>query len=365
MYVVVAGGGHMGSHLAGRLALEGHETVVIDVERGAVERIFSEKGIVAIEGNATDVAVLERAGIKRAEAAVAMTGRDADNLSFCLLARYFGVPRILARMLDPKYEMPYRLVGATKIHSEADVLVNSFLTSLEYPEISALMHVGKGDIVAFELRIPAGSPVAGQKIADVARLADFPSQCVFIGVESTAGEVRVPEGGTVIEGGSSVIMAARRPDLPQLLRSIATRSERQLSPAQGEALQVLGLVSFMSGMAREDLVELAAGAQFETRKRGEVLYRIGESNDRLYVIRKGAVELENRRGQRSVLRPPAYFGELSALTGQPRVRTARVAEDTELVSVGSGAFRSVLLRNPFLALELAKALADAPQRPVE
>ena len=62
-----------------------------------------------------------------------MTGRDADNLAFCLLARYYGVPRVLARMLNPQYQVPYRLVGATKIHSEADILVESFLTSIEYP----------------------------------------------------------------------------------------------------------------------------------------------------------------------------------------------------------------------------------------
>jgi trk system potassium uptake protein TrkA len=133
MYVVVAGGGHMGSHLASRLVSEGHDTVVIDVDRLVTDRIFTERGLAAIHGSATDMGVLEQAGIKRADVAVAMTGRDSDNLSFCLLARYFGVPRILARMLDPKYEMPYRLVGATKIHSAAEVLVNSFLTSIEYP----------------------------------------------------------------------------------------------------------------------------------------------------------------------------------------------------------------------------------------
>src|SRR6185503_7219071 len=144
MYVVVAGGGHMGTHLVARLVAEGHETVVIDVDPVVTERLFAEQGVVVLTGSATDVNVLDQAGIKRADVAVAMTGRDSDNLSFCLLARYYGVTRVLARMLNPQYAVPYRLVGATKIHNEAEILVNSFLTSIEFPEIGALMRVGKG-----------------------------------------------------------------------------------------------------------------------------------------------------------------------------------------------------------------------------
>ena len=38
MYVVVAGGGHMGTHLVARLVAEGHDTV-------AIEQYDADKGI--------------------------------------------------------------------------------------------------------------------------------------------------------------------------------------------------------------------------------------------------------------------------------------------------------------------------------
>jgi trk system potassium uptake protein TrkA len=360
MYVVVAGGGHMGSHLVARLVAEGHETLVIELESKVAERVFAEQGVVALAGSATDMSVLEQAGLKRADVAVAMTGRDADNLSFCLLARYFGVPRVLARMLNPRYEVPYRLVGATKIHSEADILVDSFLTSIEFPDIGALMAVGRGDIVAFELRVPAGSPAAGRTVAEIARSENFPRRCVFIGVESKTGEVEVPAGGTIIEGGSHVMLAAHRPDLPQLLRSLAPVERAALSPEQAEALDALRLVSFLAGVSSEDLAGLATGARFEKWRRGEVIFTMGQQGDKFYVLRRGAIETESPGGLRSRLRPPAHFGEMSALTGEPRTQTARAVEDSELLVVDSGAFRMLLLRNPFLALELAKALSSQP-----
>ncbi len=51
---------------------------------------------------------------------------------------------------------------------------------------------------------------------------------------------------------------------------------------------------------------------------------------------------------------------MGALTGDARTQTATVVEDAALLVVESSAFRSVLLQNPFLALEIAKALGPQP-----
>jgi len=360
MYIVVAGAGHMGTHLVSRLIAAGHETAVIDVDKEVTDRLFAEHGVVVFTGSATDVTVLDQAGIKRAAVAVAMTGRDADNLAFCLLARYYGVPRVLARMLNPQYQVPYRLVGATKIHSEADILVESFLTSIESPEIGALMPVGKGDIVVFDVSVSPGSPIAGRPVADVVRRPDFPRGCLFIATELPNGDVQVIEGGSVIHGGSRVIMAAHRPDLPRLLRYLASASKETREDSQAaQVLDALGQVTFLSGVAHDDLAELARDARLEARRAGEEVYPAGQAGDQLFVLRRGSVDLEGTAGTRTSLEAPAFFGE-EALTGEPRHATARVREAAELVAVPGTALRSTVLRNPFLALELAKALTERP-----
>ena len=64
-------------------------------------------------------------------------------------------------------------------------------------------------------------------------------------------------------------------------------------------------------------------------------------------------------GAHVTLRAPAHFGERTALTGQPRTRTVRVMEDAEALVVDGPMLRSVVLRNPFLAMELAKVLFDS------
>jgi trk system potassium uptake protein len=354
MYVVVAGGGHMGTHLVSRLMAEGHEVVVIDVDPKVTQQVFTAHGAVAITGSATDLGVLEEAGLKRADVAVAMTGRDAHNLSFCLLARYLGVPRVLARMLDPKYEVPYRLVGATKVHNEAEILVDSFLVSIDYPELGALMRIGRGDVVAVELVIPVASRLAGLSVAQVVRQPGFPGGCVFVGVERADGQIDVPNGHTMLQGGASVILALARKDLPLLLKAIAP-PESPAAAATGEMLDLLRRVAFFSALSEEDLGALSAAARFENRKKGDVIYRRGETTEDLYVIATGTVRLDEPEGQRQ-LRTPASFGELGAVTGRPRRRTATAITEARLLVVDSRAFRLALVRNPFLALEVAKAL---------
>lgn len=358
MYVLVAGGGHMGTHLVTRLAAEGHDTAIIDLDRDVTERIFAEHGIVVFNGSATDISVLEQAGLKRADVAVAMTGKDEANLAFCLLARYFGVPRVLARMLNPQYEVPYRLVGATKIHSEADILVGSFLTSIEYPEIGALMPVGKAELVVFELKLPAAAPVAGRTIAEIVRQEDFPRPCLFIGVETSTG-LDVADGNTVVSGGSTVLMAARRPDLPRVLARLTSVADDGSGAERARAVDVLAQVPFLTGVAKDDLSEMAVGARFERHAKGGTLYAAGQAGDRLYVLTRGTVEAETSDGAHVTLRAPAHFGERTALTGQPRTRTVRVIEDVEVLAVDGPILRSVVLRNPFLAMELAKVLFDS------
>src|SRR5260370_19109451 len=89
MYVVVAGGGHMGTHLISRLVAEGHDTVAIDVNPDVTQRIFAEQGVVAVVGSATDVGILDQAGIRPADAAIPLTRRDSDHLYFHLPPRYY------------------------------------------------------------------------------------------------------------------------------------------------------------------------------------------------------------------------------------------------------------------------------------
>src|SRR5690606_6136351 len=81
--------------------------------------------------------------------------------------------------------------------------------------------------------------------------------------------------------------------------------------------------------------------------RGEVVFREGDRGDSLYVIVSGKVKLartsgDGRESLLSVLGPGEMFGELSLFDPGPRLSTAYVVSNSELISLGNDALRNFL-----------------------
>ncbi len=88
MYIVVAGGGKVGSNVARSLLAMGHEVTLIEQRRDRFERLEEEFGPVVLHGDATEIVVLERAGIARPpDLVLAVTGDDEDNLVISQIAQ--------------------------------------------------------------------------------------------------------------------------------------------------------------------------------------------------------------------------------------------------------------------------------------
>ncbi len=66
MYIIIAGGGVIGSHIASLLAEEGHEVVVVEVSEEVLETIRRQLDIKTIHGNAATPNILREAGAERA-----------------------------------------------------------------------------------------------------------------------------------------------------------------------------------------------------------------------------------------------------------------------------------------------------------
>jgi trk system potassium uptake protein TrkA len=113
MYIVVVGGGKVGANLMRSLIEMGHEVTLIEQRRDRFERLEQEFGHRVQSGDATELFVLEQAGITRPpDILVAATGDDEDNIIICQLAREkYGVPKVVARVNDPRNQEHFDLLG--------------------------------------------------------------------------------------------------------------------------------------------------------------------------------------------------------------------------------------------------------------
>lgn len=116
---------------------------------------------------------------------------------------------------------------------------------------------------------------------------------------------------------------------------------------------------------------LDAGSRLEinalcTRKKvhpQEIIYRQGDAADSLYIISSGVVEVftHSPDGQQTrsvgVMARGEFFGDLAALTGQPRLAAARALEPTELLQIEKLAFLQLLEKIPKMGAYFARNLA--------
>lgn len=112
MKVVILGCGRVGSTLATMLDRSGHTVAIIDQSSDSFQRLSPEFGGETIVGNGVDEDVMMRAGIKDADAFVAVTNGDNRNIMASQIAKeIFRVKRVMCRIYDPIREQTYHELG--------------------------------------------------------------------------------------------------------------------------------------------------------------------------------------------------------------------------------------------------------------
>ncbi len=97
------GCGRTGAAIAERLDREGHRVTVIDRDASRFGRLDGGFGGRLAAGNGMDMEALERAGVREADAFIAVTQGDNRNFFASQLAReVYGVARVICRVKDPQ-----------------------------------------------------------------------------------------------------------------------------------------------------------------------------------------------------------------------------------------------------------------------
>lgn len=146
-------------------------------------------------------------------------------------------------------------------------------------------------------------------------------------------------------------------------RHIERRFEaEELSRLRAAAISDLSVIPILTPLSPEAREELAGAMAIEEYGDGETIVRQGDAGDSLYIIHRGACDVEVEKGAGQAVKvadllPPAFFGEMSLLTGEPRSATVRARGDTTVFSIGKAAFREILVAEPEISGKLAEALA--------
>ena len=220
MYVLIAGGGKVGSSVMRSLLRKGHEATLIEQRRDRFEALVEEFEHMVMNGDATELYVLERAGIGRPpDLVLALTGDDEDNMVICQLARdKYGVEKVVARVNDPRNQPHFDLLGIQQTVCAVSNILG--LVEHEVPEhdLIHLLELRKENLEIVEVQIPKGAPSAGQKVEKL----PLPEGARLISVMRN-GQAEIAVGSTELQEGDQVL-AVLQPGKEDELRRVLLQS---------------------------------------------------------------------------------------------------------------------------------------------
>ena len=219
MRIIIVGGGNVGYYLVKTLMAEKHHIMLIDSNRARCERVESAFGGAYVEvthGDGTNAECLRDAGIYHAEALIAVTGQDQNNLVSCQLAKdYFGVKRTIARVKNPKNIRVFEQLGVDSVISSTARIAGSIDSELDWADVNALLTRKATHVRVREAIVGGSSPYDGKRLNEIG----LPKGMILVCVVRD-GEAIIPSGETVLQPDDNVVILGYDSDLPRVISNI-------------------------------------------------------------------------------------------------------------------------------------------------
>jgi trk system potassium uptake protein TrkA len=154
MKIIIIGCGRVGTGLAKMLNNRGHDITVVDNTPESFDALgpgFKGKTVCGI---GFDREVLQMAGIDKCDALAAVTASDEANVVTARMAKkFFKVPRVAARIYDPRKAEVYRRFGL-QIICPVTLGTSSLAELLTFTTMNTITTIGSGEVNCVEIEVP-------------------------------------------------------------------------------------------------------------------------------------------------------------------------------------------------------------------
>jgi trk system potassium uptake protein len=203
MFVIIAGGGRTGAHLALMLGAQNHKVHLIENRLDVLARIHQELPTEVIyQGDPTSPHMLELAGVRQCQVLAACTTVDADNLVLCYMGRdRYGVPRTIARINNPRnawlFDKRFHVDVAI---NQADLMAKLIAEEMSLGDMMTLVKLRKGEVALVEEKISPRAVAVGKMVRDLA----LPQDCTLAAVIRKDAVIAV-RGETILQAGDEIL----------------------------------------------------------------------------------------------------------------------------------------------------------------
>ncbi len=214
--VVIIGGGNVGLGVARQLEQRTEKVRVKMIERDQAQAEAAADALdrsIVLLGDGLDAALLEEANIGSADAVLAVTDDDKTNILAAVRAKALGCPMAICLVNDPTLVSLMPAMDIDAYINPRATTVSSILRHIRHGRVRAVYSIGDAEAEMIEAQVLGTSPMAGQRIRDIA----FP-EGVLIGSVMKAGNLLKPTGELRIEEDDVIAIFAMSADIPEVER---------------------------------------------------------------------------------------------------------------------------------------------------
>lgn len=217
MYIIIVGGGKVGYYLAKTLAQLRYKITVLETNRDLCMNIVnatSDLGVNVINGDGTNMNFLKDADIESADALIAVTGRDQDNLIVCQIAKKeFNIKKTIARVNNPKNIKIFEKLGVDSAVSSTATIVDIIEREVFISDLKSVMTIG--NLIINEIKLKPGFHSINKQIKDL----ELPKDCILISIIRDSN-VMIPNGSSVLMSGDEIIAVSKKGDEIKLEKAL-------------------------------------------------------------------------------------------------------------------------------------------------
>ena len=170
-YVIIAGGGKIGSGLAQQIE-NNHRVKVIESNPDKAKEI-SENLIssIVLEGNVSDKSLLHEESVEKSDVFVAVTNDDEANVMSCMLAKEMGAHKVIALINNEAYVDLVQGKGIDVAIAPSQITIGTFLSELAGDEVVKIHSLRRGAAEAIEIIVKASTngkeDVIGKELGNI------------------------------------------------------------------------------------------------------------------------------------------------------------------------------------------------------
>ena len=222
--VVIVGGRQIGIWVAQELEKQNVRVNLVERDQARCELLSTilDKTVV-VHGDGTDQGILVEENIAYADAFLALTTDEADNIVASLLARRLGAKKIIAQINSLNYLSIVQRLGINTPICQRLTVADMILQYVRKGRVLSVTTFREEEAEAIELIASPGSRFINKRLRDI----KFPQGAIVGAISRENGEVRVPRGDVVINENDRLILFTLESGVQELESGFLTETGKQ------------------------------------------------------------------------------------------------------------------------------------------